>query len=1027
MIRILTLLLIKLLKKAFFILLTLGITTSTLGQAYTFKHLSSAQGLLSDLRLLMAEDRMGRLWVASDEGINIFDGNKLDSYSQIGNSGLIDNNITQLFCDKAGTIWIKSNIGIQFKKESDTKFKALSTNEEDLNNTDFFGETTDGGLLCVTKKEIYKLNKQLQINKIPAFSGLFKKYGNPLTFSLFDNATWFIGFEKKLVLINLSENKIIKEYDCTQAWSVCKINDSSAIVGSFVKDSIGLLNIKSGNFECINNYKTNDGLPIFGFVGSIAPMGNNKYALACRMNGIYIVDIANKYATHFIHDPSDPTTIRSEFCRRALVSRSGTLFVHSRGISYTNINPKSIFSQKYLINKEGKKYDGEFNNFVQDAKENMWIATNSSLAMWNRQTGISTYYPFYDSQEGPQKFKPIQTVALDKLGHLWVGTFGGGIGMLKNDGSYEKYKKNATDINNNIPGNDVNALVNSNQQDIFICCNSGFALLNPVTKKITTFFNHPKLKGIAKNTTFYAMTDKEDNWWLAQDSGLYYYNKIIDSLYYFKQPKASFNKAFSSIAVNDNGDVYAGNADGVFLIKKGTFNLTFLLGKKEGLPSNNIKRLQFDKEGLLWILGNRGLSNYNPATKILKALDAKDGDGLDNHNLCNFYFAPDGEMFIGSTEGFNYFYPNKLKTEVDSLKVFISSLQFQDSIISNPNLDNLFVLKHSQNSLTISFLTVDFNFGSSIQYRYKLLGLDTSYTYAGEQRQVKYSNLAAGKYTFIVEASGNGKNWYAAKSLDIKIKATFWTTWWFKIIVLLLLWGLIYAAYRYRITQLNNQAKLRTDYEVKLSELEMSALRTQMNPHFIFNSLNTINSFINLNNSAQANIYITKFSRLLRLILDHSRKKKITLKEELNVVELYLQMEQIRFENKFIYSITIDENVEVESTEVPPLIIQPFVENSILHGVLPSTTKGLVKVAIFRQGDKIICTIYDNGIGRKNANLLRNSNNAEKRQSHGMEITLKRIGLFNKEYNLEEDVQINDLENPTGTQVIITLAYSESY
>lgn len=1015
-------------KKIFSILFIVSIAANTLGQVYTFRHLSTAEGLLSDLRLNMAEDRIGRLWIVSDEGINIFDGNKLDYYSQPDNSGLISNNITQIFCDKIGTMWIKSNAGIQYKKESDTKFQKLSTyNYDDLKNTNFFGQTPDGELLCVTNTDIYKANAQLDITKLPAFSELFKKYGRVLTFDKFDDTKWFLGLQRKLILIDIVKNKIITEYDYRQAWSVCKITDSTAFVGSFVKDSTAILNLKSGDFEYINNYQTSDGSPFGGFVGTIQSIGNNKFAVGCRLYGVYIVDIANKYATHLLHDPADPTTIKSSFCRNLFVSKNGILFVHTRGISYTAIKPKPIHSQKYLVNAAREKYDGGFNDFVQDDKGNTWIATNACLIKWDRKTGKSIYYPFYDQQEGSQKFKTIRSVAIDQLNRIWVGSFGAGIGMLKTDGTYEQYKRNKNDINNSIPSNEIYALVSNQQQDIFICSNNGFGLLNPITKKITTFFNHPKLKNIAKNTTYYALEDQQGNWWMAQDSGLYYYNKIIDSLYYLKQPGVSFNTTFQSIAEDNNGDVYAGNVDGLFLVKKGTFQLEFLLSKKDGLQSNSIKSLQFDKKGMLWILGNRGISRYNTKTKVLTNLGATYGFEQSNHTLCNFYLAPDGEIFVGSAEGFNYFYPDSLQYEQDSLKVFISSLQVRDSAISNPDLNNLFVLKYYQNSLTISFLAVNFNFGSSIQYRYKLSGLDTTYTYAGELRQAKYSNLAAGKYKFIVEASSNGKEWYAAENLDIKIQSAFWTAWWFKIIILGLLWALIYAAYKYRITQINKQASLRTDYEIKLSELEMSALRTQMNPHFIFNSLNTINSFINLNNSEQANVYITKFARLLRLILDHSRKKKITLQEELHVVELYLQMEQIRFENKFIYSITIDDNVQTEITEVPPLIIQPFVENSILHGLLPSPAKGLLKVSIIRQYNKIICTIYDNGIGRTNAKLLRNNANTEKRKSHGMEITLKRIDLFNKENNLQESVKIIDLENPTGTQVIISLAFSESY
>jgi sensor histidine kinase YesM len=259
---------------------------------------------------------------------------------------------------------------------------------------------------------------------------------------------------------------------------------------------------------------------------------------------------------------------------------------------------------------------------------------------------------------------------------------------------------------------------------------------------------------------------------------------------------------------------------------------------------------------------------------------------------------------------------------------------------------------------------------------------------------------------------------------------SFWETWWFRLLILLLLTITIYLAYRFRIRQIQREEKLRSDYEIKLNELENSTLRSQMNPHFIFNSLNTINSFITRNEVSQANLYLTKFSKLLRLILDHSRQRKITLAEELKVVDLYVQVERIRFENKFDYKINIDANIDTSITEVSPLIIQPFVENAILHGLLPLTDGGLVQLSIKRENNLLLCTIEDNGIGRKKA-MTNKKLSPKNRKSHGIEITLKRIELFNKENNINPPVVITDLidskGNACGTRVEITLALSESF
>jgi sensor histidine kinase YesM len=143
-------------------------------------------------------------------------------------------------------------------------------------------------------------------------------------------------------------------------------------------------------------------------------------------------------------------------------------------------------------------------------------------------------------------------------------------------------------------------------------------------------------------------------------------------------------------------------------------------------------------------------------------------------------------------------------------------------------------------------------------------------------------------------------------------------------------------------------------------------------------------------------------------------------------VELYMQMEQIRFENKFSFQIIKDPDIDMDTVEIPPLIIQPFVENAIIHGLLPSPIPGILHVSVAKEQNKIICTIEDNGIGREKAKLNKKQD-LVKRESHGMEITLKRIGLFNKENKLYDPVEIIDLQDPTGTKVIIPLALVESY
>ena len=1016
-------------RRNYIISLLLLISCCCAGQELSFKHLTAADGLLSDLRLTMTEDRMGRLWIGSDEGINVFDGYELASYSQPDKSGLASNNIQRIFCDNQGTIWIRSIAGVQYKKEAETRFITLASPEKDLENTSWFGQTSKGQLLCVTDKEIYQLDEKLQATKMAGFTELMKKYGGTLTFDHFKDDQWFIGFTKKLVLVDIATQKVVNEYNYRAAWTVCRVNDSTALVGSFARDSVAILHLGSGLLEGINNWATSDRLPITGYTGTIESIGHNKYVLGCRLYGIYILDLEKKYAQHYTHDPGDPNSLKSRFTRRVFVTSEGTMFVHARGLSYTQIDTPQISTVRYIIDEKGQKYDGGFTGFTEDKKGTMWISTNIGLAKWDRKNGASKIFPYYDPKEGPIKFKTIRAVATDKLDRVWVCTFGGGLGLLRPDGTYEQFRRDTANPEHSLLSLEIQAIAKDHDENFILCTNVGPVYFEPIEKRATTFINHPKLKSIAKAVTLNALVDAKNNWWIAQqNNGLYYYDKIADSLHDIMMPGfTKDNIGFYAIAQDAEGNTYIGSSRGLYLIKKGTFSPELFLSKKDGLPTDYIVGLFFDKAGALWILGNRGLAKYDIQKKILQSFGAKDGAENSNHSLMNYYLAADGEIYIGTnTSGFNHFYPDRLNNNKKPLKIFITSVSLPDSVI-NISQDFDFTFEHDQNNLSFSFITVDYTVAPFVQYRYKLIGFDTAFIYAGKQRLARYTNLAAGYYTFTVEASSDGRDWYAAPhNLHIKIKVAFWNSWWFRLVGAIIIVGIFVIAYRTRIEKINHDAQLKANYEIKLNELEISALRTQMNPHFIFNSLNTINSFINSNDRAQANQYISKFSRLIRLILDHSRNKKISLADEMSVVELYMQMEQIRFEHKFSFEIKTDPALDADTVEIPPLIIQPFVENSILHGLLPSDIDGLLKVTVTKEENKIICTIEDNGIGRENAKLNKKQDPV-KRESHGMGITLKRIDLFNKENGVQDKVEIIDLQDPTGTKVIIPLALVESY
>ncbi len=246
----------------------------------------------------------------------------------------------------------------------------------------------------------------------------------------------------------------------------------------------------------------------------------------------------------------------------------------------------------------------------------------------------------------------------------------------------------------------------------------------------------------------------------------------------------------------------------------------------------------------------------------------------------------------------------------------------------------------------------------------------------------------------------------------------------FLIITILLV---LFAGYllfnRYRIKQI----KIKSELEKAKISIEQRLLRSQMNPHFIFNSLNSINSFIGSNNPVEAQAYLSKFARLMRLILENSRKTNIPLEDELQALELNLELEKLRFQNRFDFKIEVADDIDPEDIYISPMLIQPFIENSIKHGFTNKKEKGIINISFKKEEGLLVCTVEDNGIGRAAAETLKK----EKRKGHvslGTQVTGERFEAL-KDININAGFEIIDLKdaqgNATGTRVIIKIPYEE--
>ena len=213
-----------------------------------------------------------------------------------------------------------------------------------------------------------------------------------------------------------------------------------------------------------------------------------------------------------------------------------------------------------------------------------------------------------------------------------------------------------------------------------------------------------------------------------------------------------------------------------------------------------------------------------------------------------------------------------------------------------------------------------------------------------------------------------------------------------------------------------------------MMEVEMKALRAQMNPHFIFNSLQSINNYIVENDKQNASAYLSKFSKLIRLILENSREKEVPLQQDLQALELYMQMEALRFKNRFNYIIEADNDIDKENTLIPPMLLQPFVENAIIHG-FKHTKSGVIKINVHHENDMLRYVVEDNGSGRNNAAV--NNEKGKHHKSLGLQIISERLNIINELKKVKTAVNIFDVKdeknNPHGLRIELLLPFEVAF
>ncbi len=523
------------------------------------------------------------------------------------------------------------------------------------------------------------------------------------------------------------------------------------------------------------------------------------------------------------------------------------------------------------------------------------------------------------------------------------------------------------------------------------------------------------LERLFKNFRVEAIAGRRNEVWAGGPFGLIHYQNDSINLLYEQNPEVK-NHVHDLQFDSQNRLWVAADRLGIYVIENEEITS---IEQFEGII---VSQMHVEGDSILWAATNVGLKKLRiryPLSKSFIEKSFTDKTGLASKEV-NAVWANDNYVFAGTNEGLTRIAKNAAFSNALPPKLMVKEVRINGK--PTPFAERL-KLNHDQNELEIDFVALSYKSLRDITYLYKLDNQDSDWQTTFIPK-VRYPNLRPGKHLFHLKAKDfEGRESVLKEEMVVFVRRPWWQNRYFYALCFLVAISLIYLLLKFRVGQIKRKEAEKTATQKKLAEIELKALRSQMNPHFVFNSLGAIQYYIRENNTRDANNYLSKFASLMRKFLDSSRKKYVPISKEIELIRLYVEMEQIRFENRFSVEFKIDNIIEPNATLLPSMLIQPFVENAINHGLFNKKGKGklVFQIEELETEEKIRIVIMDDGIGRKEAAKIKEGS-INSRESHSGKIVAERINTLNKVDDYKIEISIKDVfpeREETGTMVTI--------
>lgn len=1014
------------------LLVSLSIQLNAQTHGISFQRIGLEDGLSNMTVDALHQDRFGFIWVGTWDGVSRYDGKSFEVFRTIpgDTTSLIFNEIKSFAEPNDSSLWVSTYGGLTRWDHRQARFfknqpngKPLPSHHRlchhlvaDQQGRMFLGGHQGNDITRISGDSVstpIPLRPASPYNRIP-----------PVILAT-ESGTW-IGDSFGLLYLEEGGTKA----ETGESYDPILLKLKNKPISALIQDRTGVIWIGtedglwgySPGTGALNEVRLS-GSEVISSVQALA-MGDDGQLWIGTTHGLHCRHPLTGLVDSYYHNPNDPFSLSHDNIHALLVDRGGTLWVGTArgGLNHAYLRKPSTFNTVTHSAFGLPRHELVVFSFEQATPDSMWVGTNHGLFLLNKESKeILRHWAGGKQASGGLLGETVIAIYQAEDGKVILSTRPGGLQELDiTTGEIIPLPTYQSDARKSIAFFRTILPSSYDEDTLFLAGNLGTGRYIRNTATWEEFHS----------SYSWDITRQSDCQFLIGENGLSTYNMCEDSMEVYSWiATPQDQKKANTVLYQDEEGVWIGTY-GMGLIYK-PFNKPGYQrwSRQHGLPSDYVFGIQEDDRGQLWLSTTEGLAKFDKLSGSVLTFGQDDGL-MDNEFGTNSAFkASDGEMYFGGNNGFVSFYPDQVEVRQSRYNppLVITSLRLSGDPLP---VDSAVWMKHQisfpgylQQHLEIGFAALDYSRPANLSYQFRLLGWDDEWTQPSPRANAQFTNLKPGTYQFEVRSTnGDGKWTSKVRRLTVVISPLWYQRWWIRVAVpfsgLALVLGSIFVRFR------RSRAREREILYHRMANIQQQALSAQMDHHFTFNALNSIQRFITDNDKASSLYYISKFGKLIRRFLDQARKNEHPIEDEITTLELYLSLESLRAKQSFTYRFEVDPELDPFNTDIPTSLLQPLVENAIWHGLVPRNDgDGLLLISFELHERNLVLTVEDNGVGKKNQKSSR-----KKHESKGMLIIRERLQtletITGQSLPLEFEAS-NPGDKFPGTKVSIYLPHPE--